>query len=201
VFVIGDLLYENPLVGRRIVHAMQNGAKIYALVDESSVTSNIADECFSGSVSEFLDKNDFDESSVLVFNKIDTPDDLEKIEGVGCKILPVFSKPNTKGALSVIDPKSKEELAELLDDTKLLLVFNDDIVDDFDYDFSKISKIISFAPCENSTTEMSDIVVPIKTWLEKDGAFVNAMGESQAFSTIVESDVLSEIEIIEKLKG
>lgn len=30
IFVIGDLLYENPLIGRRIVHAKQNGAKIFA---------------------------------------------------------------------------------------------------------------------------------------------------------------------------
>ena len=61
--------------------------------------------------------------------------------------------------------------------------------------------MISFAPCENDTTAISNIVIPIKTWLENDGSFVNAMGESQAFSAVVESDVLSEIEIIEKLNG
>ena len=202
VFVIGDLLYENPLIGRRIVHAKQKGAKVYALVKaEKSVTSNIADECFAGSVDEFLSSNDFDESSVLVFNQIDSQEDLDKIKSLGCKILPVFSKPNTKGALGVIDSKSKEELFELLDNTKLLLVFNDDIVDELDYDFSRISKIISFAPCANKTTEISDIVIPIKTWLEKDGSFVNAMGDTQTFNAAIESDVLSEIEVIEKLDG
>lgn len=201
VFVIGDLLYENPLIGRRIVHAKQNGAKIYALVNEKSVTSNVADECFEGSVDEFLSKNDFDESSVIIFNKIDSPDDLEKINALACKKLPVFSKPNTKGALSIVDSKSEDELIELLDNTKLLLVFNDDIVDDIDYDFSKISKIISFAPCENSTTEISEIVIPVQSWLEKDGVFVNSMGDDQSFNAVVESDVLSEIEIIKKLNG
>nr|WP_294998285.1 hypothetical protein [uncultured Methanobrevibacter sp.] len=30
VFVIGDILYKNPLAGRRIVHAKKNGAKIIA---------------------------------------------------------------------------------------------------------------------------------------------------------------------------
>ena len=45
VIVIGDLLFENPLIGRRIVHAKQNGAKISALgKTEESVTFNIADE-------------------------------------------------------------------------------------------------------------------------------------------------------------
>ena len=204
VFVIGDLLYENPLIGRRIVHAKKNDAKIYALgKTEKSVTFNIADEVFTGSLQEFLDSNsaNIDESSVIVFNYVDSQEDLEKLENVNCKVLPVYSKSNSKGAFSVIDSKSKEEMIELLDNTKVLLVFNDDVVNDIDYDFTKISKIISFAPCENDTTAISNIVIPIKTWLEKDGSFVNAMGETQTFNAVVESDVLSEIEIIDKLNG
>lgn len=204
VFVIGDLLYENPLIGRRIVHAKQNGAKIFALgKTEKSVTFNIADETFNSSVGEFLDsvKDKFDDSSVVVFNYVDSQEDLDKISDLSCKILPVFSKSNTKGALSIVDPKSEEEMNELLDNTKLLLVFNDDIVDELDFDFGKISKIISFAPCQNNTTEISDIVIPIKTWLENDESFVNAMGDEQTFSAVIESDVLSEIEIIDKLNG
>lgn len=202
VFVIGDLLYENPLIGRRIVHAKQNCAKIYALgKNENSVTFNIADETFNSSVQEFLDAvgDEIDDSSVIVFNYVDCQDDLDKLEAIGCKKLPVFSKSNTKGAFDIIDSKSKEEMIELLDDTKVLLVFNDDIVDELDYDFSRLSKIISFAACENETTKISDIVIPIKTWLEQDGSFVNAMGETQNFTQVIESDDLSEIEIIEKL--
>lgn len=204
IFVIGDILYENPLIGRRIVHAKQNGAQIFAYCNsETKVIFNIADECFNNSVEEFLDANNgnMDESSVLIFNQIDCADNLDKIDSLNCKVLPVFSKSNTKGVLSILESKSEDKIIELLDNTKLLLVFNDDIVEDIDFDFSKISKIISFAPCENETTKISDIVVPIKTWLEKDGSFVNAMGTTQTFNTIVESDVLSEIEIIEKLKG
>jgi formate dehydrogenase major subunit len=204
IFAIGDLLYENPLIGRRIVHAKQNGAKIFAYCkSETSVICNVADECFDNSVDEFLDANNanIDESSVLIFNQIDSAENLDKIKALNCKLLPVFSKSNSKGALNILEPKSKDEMLELFDNTKLLLVFDDDVVEEFDYDFSKISKIISFAPCENETTKISDIVVPIKTWLEKDGSFVNAMGSIQTFNTIVESDVLSEIEIIEKLNG
>lgn len=73
LFVIGDLLYENPLIGRRIVHAKQNGAKIYGFAkSENSVTFNIADECFNTSVGEFLDscKGDIDEYSIVVFNQL-----------------------------------------------------------------------------------------------------------------------------------
>ncbi|MBQ6349835.1 MAG: hypothetical protein IJI42_02770, partial [Methanobrevibacter sp.] len=112
---------------------------------------NIADECFNDSVAEFLDaaKDNIDESSVLVFNQIDGVDDLDKIDALGCKLLPVFSKSNSKATLSLLEPKSKEEMFELLDNTKVLLVFNDDIADELEYDFSKLSKIISFAPCSN----------------------------------------------------
>ncbi len=202
VFVIGDILYENPLIGRRIVHAKQNDAKIYALSkNENAVTFNIADETFTSSLQEFLDKTggEIDDSSVIVFNYVDCREDLDKLEAVNCKLLPVFSKSNTKGAFNIIDSKSKEEMIDLLDNTKVLLVFNDDIVDEFDYDFTKISKIITLAPCKNNTTEISDIVIPIKTWLEQDGSFVNAMGETRNFTQVIESDNLGEIEIIEKL--
>lgn len=202
VFVIGDLLYENPLIGRRIVHAKQNDAKIYALSkNEKAVTFNIADETFDSSVQEFLDNisSEIDDSSVIVFNYVDAQEDLDKLEYLNCKVLPVFSKSNSKGAFNIIDSKSKEEMVDLLDNTKLLLVFNDDVVNEFDFDFTRISKIISFASCENDTTKISDIVIPIKTWLEQDGSFVNAMGETQNFTSVIESDNLSEIEIIEKL--
>ncbi len=94
-----------------------------------------------------------------------------------------------------------DELVEVLDSTKVLLVFNDDIVDEIDFDFTKISKIIVVAPCENNTTKAADIVIPIKTWLEKDGSFVNAMGTCQEFVSIVEFDTLSEIEVIGKLNS
>ena len=168
VFVIGDLLYENPLIGRRIVHAKQNGAEIYALGKaEESVTFNIADETSNSTVEEFLEKNkgNIDDDSVIVFNYVDSQDDLDKIEALNCKCLPVFSKSNSKGTLGIIEPKSLDEMLELLDNTKVLLVFNDDIADELEYDFTKISKIISFAPCSNKTTEISDIFIPTKTWL------------------------------------
>ena len=202
VFVIGDLLYENPLIGRRIVHAKENDAKIFALSkNESSVTFNIADETSTSSVQEFLDKfsGEIDDSTVVVFNYVDAAEDLDKFESLNCKILPVFSKSNTKGALGIIDSKSSDEMIELFDSTKVLLVFNDDVVDEFDYDFSKISKIISLACCESNTTEISNIVIPVKSWLEQEGSFVNAMGDVQNFYPVVESDDLGIIEVIEEL--
>ena len=87
VYVIGNVLYENPLIGRRIVRAKENGAKIIVNDDlEGSPTANIADEFTSVSVKEFLE-NDFDDESVLVFNKVDSFEDLDLIANVNSKIL------------------------------------------------------------------------------------------------------------------
>ncbi len=203
VLIIGDILCENPLVGRRIVHAKQNNAKIFSNIKaEKSVTANISDEVSSSSVGEFLDKySNLDDSSVIVFNTVDSAEDLDKIRNSGLKVLPVYSKPNTKGVLSIVEDNSKDELIEVLNDTDVLLVVNDNIVDEIDFDFKSISKIISLSAFENDTTKISDIVIPIKSWLEYDGSFVNAMGDTQNFSGVLESDVSSVFEIFEKINN
>ncbi len=204
VFVIGDILYENPLLGRRIVHAKENGAKVFSnLKSDKSVTANISDQVHSGSVQEFLDNCDdvLEELSVIVFNTVDACDELDKLKCCESKLLPVYSKINTKGVLSIADAQSKGEILEMLNGTDVLLVFDDDIVDEFDYDFKSISKIITFSAFENNTTKLSSIVVPIMSWLENDGSYVNAMGETQKFAPVMQSDALSIIEVIKKIKG
>lgn len=204
LLVIGDVLYDNPLIGRRIVHAMKNGAKIFSNIKaETSVTANVSDETSSAPVQEFLDsyKDQLDDSSVIVFNTVDSEEDLEAIKGLGSKVLAVYSKPNTKGILGIADSNSKDEIVELLDNTDVLLVFNEDIVDEFDYNFKSISKVISFSSFENNTTEIADIVIPVKSWLECEDAFVNSMGDAQNFVPVMESEELSIVDVIEKIKG
>jgi formate dehydrogenase major subunit len=201
VYVIGNVLYDNPLIGRRIVRAKAKGAKIIVNDDvENTPTANIADEFSSVSVNEFLGNNSFDDESVIVFNKADSFKDLDMIEGAGSKILPVYSKSNAKGALSFVDAISKEDALELLNNTDVLVVFNDDIVNEFDFDFKSLT-VISFAPCQNDTTEISDFVVPVKSWLECDGTFTNAEGLTQEFNSLCESENMSIVDVIEKING
>ena len=202
IFVIGNILYENPLIGRRIVHAKEKGAKIIVNDDlEGSSTANIADEFTSLSVKEFLENNDLDEDSVIIFNKVDSFEDLDLIEGANSKILPVYSKSNTKGALSLQEAISKDEAIELLKKTDILLVFNDDVVNDIDFDFKSISQVITFSPSKNDTTEISNFVVPVKSWLENDGTFTNAEGLTQEFNSLCESENMSISEVVEKING
>ncbi len=202
LFVIGNVLYENPLIGRRIVRAKANGAKIYVNDDlENSPTANIADEFTSGSVKEFLQNNDFDEESIIVFNKVDSFEDLDLLENANSRLLPVYSKSNAKGALNLADAISKEDALELLNNTEILLVFNDDIVNELEFDFKSISQVIAFAPSKNDTTEIADIAIPIKSWLEFDGSFTNAEGLTQEFSSVCESENMSIVEIVDKING
>ncbi len=204
LFVIGNVLYENPLIGRRIVRAKENGAKIYVNDDlEGSPTSNIADEFTSVSVKEFIENNggNFDDGSIIVFNTVDSFEDLDLIEGTGSKLLPVYSKSNSKGALNLVDATSKDDALELLNNAETLLVFNDDVVNEFDFDFKSISQVITFTPSQNDTTEISDFVIPIKSWLESDGSFTNAEGLTQEFSSVCESNKMGIVEIIEKING
>ena len=206
LIVIGDVLYTNPLIGRRIIHAKDNGANVYSFTPEGSVTSNVSDE-ICDSIDDVLNNfgDNLDESSVILFNTVNSSEDLDKIKEIAdkanSKILPVFSKCNSKGACSILKAQSKEELVELLNGTDLLLVFNDDLVPEIDFDFGSISTIASFVPCENSTSNASQIVVPVKSWLESDGSFVNAMGKTQTFGAVIESDALGVDEVIEKIQN
>lgn len=209
VFVIGDILYENPLVGRRIVHAKQNGAEIIANDKKTkSVTFNIADECSNMAVADFIDNiaGKLDETSVIVLNYVDSFKDFDLVvdaaKAAGAKLLVMYRKCNTKGALSVADAKSADEMAEILSDTDVLLVFNDDVADEFDFDFKSVSTLISFVPCINETAKISQIVIPVKSWLENEGSFTNAMGDVQQFapSAAISEDILSEIEIIGQIQ-
>lgn len=202
LFVIGNILYENPLIGRRIVRAKKNGAKISVNDDmQNSPTANIADEFTSLSIKEFLENVTPDENSIIIFNKIDSADDLELLEAMDSKLLPVYSKSNTKGALNLVEATSKDDALELLGNCELLVVFNDDIVNEFDFDFKSIPQIIAFGPSQNDTTEIADFAVPTKSWLECSGSFTNAEGLTQQFSSVYESENMGIVEIIEKING
>ena len=114
--------------------------------------------------------------------------------------MPVYSKSNTKGALSLVEATSKDDALELLNNTDVLLVFNDDVVNEFDFDFKSLS-LVAFSPSKNDTTEIASFAVPIKSWLEYDGSFTNAEGLTQEFKAACESDSMSIADVIEKING
>ncbi len=99
--------------------------------------------------------------------------------------------------MEVLDASSKEDIGELLRSADAILTFNDDFVGELGGEFK--GDIISFSPYENETTKLSKVVIPIKPWIENEGSFTNAMGTSQSFNPVITSEILSEIEAINKL--
>lgn len=214
ILAIGDIFNENPLIGRRIVLALENGAKLYcADTKEGSVTSINSDEYIKiNSVSEFLENpdnniiQDLNEDSVIIFNKVDSEEDCEKIldlaKSKNAKFLPVLKNCNSNGGLNIIGPSSKEEIIEILSKTKVLIVINDVPTDYLGKDALRgIKTILSISSFENDMTRISNYVIPGKPWGLKEGSFTNAAGTVQEFSqaVFINDENLTEIEVLSKL--
>lgn len=208
ILAIGDIYKGNPLLGRRIVLSKENGAKLINLDNvEKSITSLNADEFVQFGDGEFADKfgsvkDQLDENSVIIVNKIENKDDFALIEESNAKILPVFNSPNAKGAMDRLNPLDCEEIKNLIDDSKVLIVVKDNLLDYLDEsDIKGKSFIVNISSENNRFAQLSDIVLPGKSWAEKCGTFTNCEGLEQCFnvSAECENDNLSEMEIFDEL--
>lgn len=212
ILAIGDIYRDNPLLGRRIVLSKENGAKLINLDDvEKSITSLNADEFIQFKDGEFADKIDalkdqLDENSVIIVNKIDSKEDFALIEGLSkganAKLLPVFNAPNSKGAMNRLNSLDNDEIKDLIDNSKVLIVVKDNLLDYLSEDDIKgKSFIVNVSNEKNRFAELSDIVLPGKFWVEKSGTFTNCEGLEQNFSISAEceNDNLSEIEMFDEL--
>ena len=212
ILAIGDIYRENPLLGRRIVLSKENGAKLINLDDvEKSITSLNADEFIQFADGEFEAKigeikGQLDENSIIIVNKIGSKDDFALIEGLSndtnAKVLPVFNAPNLKGAMNRLDSLDIDEIRNLIDDSKVLIVVKDNLLDYLSEDDIKgKSFIVNISSENNRFAELADVVLPGKSWAEKCGTFTNCEGLEQCFnvSAECENDNLSEIEIFDEL--
>jgi len=211
VLVIGDIYRENPLLARRLVLSKENGGKLINIDDvEKSITSLNADD-FIQFTDDFNDKvasvkDQLDENSVIIVNKLSSKDDFAVIEELSkesnAKLLPVFNAPNTKGAMNRLDSLDCDEIRNIIDDSKVLIVVKDNLLDYLSEDDIKgKSFIVNISNEKNRFAELSDIVLPGKSWAEKEGTFTNCEGLEQSFIISAEwdNDNLSEIEIFDEL--
>lgn len=211
ILVIGDIYRENPLLARKIVLSKENGAKLINLDDvEKSITSLNADE-FVQFDDHFADKieavkGDLDENSIIIANKICCKDDFALLESLsadtGAKLLPVFNAPNMKGAMNRLDSLDLEEVKNLIDDSKVLIVVRDNPLDYLSKeDIKGKGFIVNISNEDNEFARLSDVVLPGKSWVEKAGTFTNCEGLEQSFeiSAEIENENLSEMEIFDEL--
>lgn len=212
ILVIGNVLKENPLIGRRIILAKENGAEIISADTlDVSTTSLNSDQHFkldsfselsNNILPEVFDK--LNDSSVVVFNKFGAKKEFEKILDIACNsnILPVLTDCNSMGAMQSFPPLNDNELKSLIGNVKVLLVINDDPASySEDAALNGLDYLITINSSLNDTTSISDVVLASPCWAEKSGSFTNTVGRIQEFTKIVPApeNTLPEIEIFQKI--
>ena len=215
ILIIGDVIKENPLLGRRIIIASENGAEI--------TSADYPDKTFTGlnsdnyiqikTVSEFLDNMDSDvlnklnESSTIIFNKLDHKKEFEKIlditKNTKSKILPVMEQCNARGVMKILPALDKEGITELISNVKLLYVVGDNPASYVEESLNNLDFLITQDSSVNETTLLSDAVLPASCWAEKTGTFTSTMGDIQKISKIVPApgSALEDQIIIGKIAG
>jgi formate dehydrogenase (coenzyme F420) alpha subunit len=197
ILSIGDPLNENPLIGRRILKAKDNGAEIITVDNPKKTTTGLnSDEYFEvESTSEFLDKIDpeilkkLKESSTIVVTHLDNSDDVGKVLEISknseSNLIFVMKDCNTKGASGILPDLNKKELNDLIQKVKLLYVVGTDPASYAKDSLKKLEFLITQDSSINETVLMSDVVFPASCWAEKTGSFTDTTGETQKFSKII----------------
>ncbi|MDO5850922.1 MAG: molybdopterin-dependent oxidoreductase [Methanobacteriaceae archaeon] len=212
ILIVGDILKENPLLGRRIIIAKDNGAKI--------ITVDTADETITGinsdeyvkieSIKDYLDKidenilNEFDEELSIIIGKLDDNKDIKKLEDLSknknLKTIIALKECNDNGASNSLNPVTTDELINLLNSVDTVFAVECDLVELVGEDIvKKIDFLVTENNSFNDTNKLSDIVLPDVSWVKKDGSFTNMVGTTQKFSKVLTSTTPNLEEIIEKL--
>lgn len=216
ILIIGDVLKENPLLGRRVILAHEKGADIISVdLFEKTLTGINSDEYIPlGSMSEFTEISKkilpkLNESSTVLIENLKTREEFENIlkifQGSDAKILPVLEECNSRGAMNHLPALNKDELKEILEKVKLLYVVGDDPASYLGESMENLDFIITEGYSVTETVLMSDVVLPGSCWAEKSGSFTSTPGETQEILKIVEApgdardDVSIMMELAEKI--
>ncbi len=197
ILIIGDVIKENPLLGRRIIIASENGAEITSVdyLDKTYTGLNSDNYIQIKTISEFLDNmnpkvfNKLNESSTIIFNKLDHKEEFEKIlnltKNTKSKILPVMEQCNAMGVMKILPALDKDEITELISNVKLLYVVGDNPASYVEESLNNLDFLITQDSSVNETTLLSDVVLPASCWAEKTGTFINTTGNVQTISKII----------------
>ncbi|MEN4005885.1 MAG: molybdopterin-dependent oxidoreductase [Methanobacteriaceae archaeon] len=213
ILIIGDVIKETPLIGRRIVLAADSGAEIISVdtLDNTFTGLNSNKYIKIENISGFLDNKDsevfnkLNESSTIIFNKLDNKEDFEKIYNIAkdskSKILPVMKQCNTRGVMKILPAMDKEGIDNLIKNVKLLYVVGDNPAEYLEESLKNLDFLITQSSLMNETALLSDVVLPASCWAERSGTFTNTTGLPQKISKIVSApdNVLEDETIIRKI--
>ncbi|HNR26866.1 MAG TPA: molybdopterin-dependent oxidoreductase, partial [Methanobacteriaceae archaeon] len=213
ILIIGDVLREYPLLGRRIILAKENGAEICTVDTPDKTLTGINSHRYLQveSTSTIIDEinhnilKKLNPNSTVIINNLKSEKDFEKILNFfgqsGAKMFPVFQDCNSRGAMNILPVLSEDDLRDLMEKVKILYVIGDDLASYMEESLKKLDFIISQGCLVNETTLISDVVLPGSCWAEKTGSFTNTTGKMQNISKITEppGDALDDQIIITKI--
>ena len=213
IIIIGDVLKDNPLIGRRILRAHNNGAILVAVDKSENTFTGLNSDRYlkTESITDFLEKIDdeimsnLNESSMIIFNKLDKKQDFNSIKEISqktkSKILPVQQECNSSGAMNILHSLDEKGMEELINNVKLLYVIGSNPAPYFEDSLKKMDFLITQNTHINETVLLSDVVLPSSMWAEKNGTYINTTGVPQEISTVVSSpeNVLGNDIIIRKI--
>lgn len=206
IITIGDIFRKNSLIGRRIIHAQQNGAKTINIYTKTNLTGFNSDEFKQiesyDQLNQILDSIQISENTVVIINEISSKQDYENIikfiEEKNIRVLPLLQHPNSYSILEKTESLSREELASKIKDSELILLVNENPCEYLDDEILENKEIISFT---QEPTEIG-LTVPLRVWCQKDLSFTNSEGLTQEYSDAIldEENTLKTIsEVLELL--
>lgn len=212
ILILGDVIKESPLLGRRIILASDNNAEVISVDTSNETFTGLNSDRYIQieNIEEFPNKIDQElivkltkSESMIIFNKVDSKKQFEEIvriaKDTNSKILPVLNHCNTRGAMKFLPSLNKEEITELIGKVKLLYVIGGNPAAYAEESFKNLEFIITQNSSINETVLLSNIVLPTTCWAEKNGTFTNTSGIKQKFSeTIAKPEGVLEDQLIIK---
>jgi len=199
ILIIGDVLKEYPLLGRRIIMAKENRAEILSVDTPEKTLTGINSHQYlqiqpTTSVLEKIDSTVMDKltgSSTVIIGKLRSNDDLGTLltffQQSDAKILPVLEDCNSRGAMNILPSLSEDDLKKIAETVEVLYVLGDDPISYMEESLKNIDFIITQGCFVNETVLMSDLVLPGSCWAEKSGSFTSTTGKTQEFKKILEA--------------
>ncbi|MBE6485997.1 MAG: hypothetical protein E7Z85_04045 [Methanosphaera stadtmanae] len=192
IITIGDIFRKNSLIGRRIIHAQQNGAKTINIYTETNLTGFNSDEFRQidscDQLDEIVNSIDLTDNTIIIINEISSKQNYENlikfVEEKGIKVLPLLKHPNSYSILEKTESLSKDELANKIQDSELLLLVNEDPREYLENDIFEGKEVVSLT---QNCTDIG-IKVPLKVWCQKDTSFTNSAGLTQEYSDAINDD-------------
>lgn len=180
IITIGDIYRKNSLIGRRIIHAKENDAKTINIYTETNLTGFNSDEFKQiesfDELNQLLDSIDFTENTIIIINEISSTQNYEDliklIEDKNIKLLPLLQHPNSYSILEKTESLSKEELANKIEDSELIILVNENPLEYLDDSMLEGKNIISLT---QNGVELG-LTVPVKVWCQKETSFTNSAG-------------------------